>query len=133
MKIRTGFVTNSSSSSFTLILKIDRKNGKPLVWKGYGYEDSDRFGNKYRELNAAISPKKLARSSDTAALAEALKKAVTTIQRTENGDWEDVQVLDDTTKFIKDIKKFFIHHHLTNLYQKVLEIKCFQPLLSILY
>lgn len=105
MKIRTGFVTNSSSSSFTLILKIDRKNGKPLVWKGYGYEDSDRFGNKYRELNAAISPKKLARSSDTAALAEALKKAVTTIQRTENGDWEDVQVLDDTAKFIKDIKK----------------------------
>lgn len=106
MKIRTSFVTNSSSSSFTLTLRIERENAKPLTWTGYGYEDGDGFGNEYPELCAELSPKKLARSSDTAALAEVLKKAIGyTKWDKESGDEEFVQVLDDKTKFIKDIKK----------------------------
>lgn len=34
MKIRTDFVTNSSSSSFVLTLKFELANGEILAWEG---------------------------------------------------------------------------------------------------
>ncbi len=39
MKFRMDFVTNSSSSSFTLNLKVKLKNGEELVYWGYGNGD----------------------------------------------------------------------------------------------
>lgn len=43
MKIRTDFVTNSSSSSFTVSLEIKTKDGKKLI-KNYGNDDPE-FGS----------------------------------------------------------------------------------------
>ena len=66
MKIRTDFVTNSSSSSFTLNLRIELKNGKALEYEAEGYEE-DLY---YPQVYATLSPKELAECPEIEALVE---------------------------------------------------------------
>ena len=75
MKLRTDFVTNSSSSSFTLNLSIKLKDGKSLRYEALGYEEP--FGpGEYAEVYATLSPKELAGCSDIAALVDMLKDSI---------------------------------------------------------
>ena len=59
MKIRSDFVTNSSSSSFTLIIDVKLKNGNHISFVGDGASDGER--KNYFNGNAIVnvSPKEL--------------------------------------------------------------------------
>lgn len=74
MKIRTDFVTNSSSSSFVLVIRVSLKNGKVLKFRGES--GVGEYGEEYYELAAKASPAKLAESSSVQELIEALQASV---------------------------------------------------------
>lgn len=74
MKIRTDFVTNSSSSSFTLILSITMKDGNVISWEGTA--DDGEGGFDYVDLAATKSPRQLAHASSINELIQMLNTSI---------------------------------------------------------
>ncbi len=99
MKIRTDFVTNSSSSSFVLVVRIGLKNGKVLKFIG---DSGIGEGNEtYCRLSANENPCELGRSKDVHELIEKLKASIV---EEPFSDEEPEQVLDDSDSIIMELK-----------------------------
>ena len=97
MKIRSDFVTNSSSSSFMLVVRIGLKNGKVL--KFMGDSGVGEYEETYYKLAALKSPDMLGSSDSIEALIQALKESVVSEKRSGN-----VQVLTDEEPMIQGLR-----------------------------
>lgn len=101
MKFRTDFVTNSSSSSFVLVVRIGLKNGKVLEFQGRS--GVGEYGDdEYYQLTADKSPKELGRSKSIEELIDMLQASIV-----EDGVWRDNPrpALTGKHPIIKELKK----------------------------
>lgn len=100
MKFRTDFVTNSSSSSFVLVVRIGLKNGKVLKFKGES--GVGEYGEPYYEMVANTSPEELGRSQSIQELIDKLQNSII-----EDGVWKTnpKPVLTEKHPIIKELKK----------------------------
>lgn len=79
MKIRSDFVTNSSSSNFTLIISFALTNKKKVTFEARGGrpEDGGRLDYFDYEAHVTVSPKQLAAAKDIDELIALLNEGVT--------------------------------------------------------
>ena len=107
MKIRTDYVTNSSSSNFTLEICFELNNGKTIAFKGDG-GTGENGGTEFFDYDAVstVSPRQLGMAKDVEELILLLINGVI-----DEDEWEDVHYKifenpdSSAYKFIKRIKK----------------------------
>lgn len=101
MKIRSDFVTNSSSSSFTLEIMIEGVDGSVKRFEGEGYGDEEMVG-VFPRISSYLSPKEMGTSASLDQLLLLLYDDVIV----ENNDGEEEKLFDDQHFFIKSIREY---------------------------
>ena len=101
MKIRTDFVTNSSSSSFVLEIRIGLKNGEVLEFTGEG--TTGEWPAPYYDIEARKSPEELCKSGSIDGLIQALKDSV--VSQDEDDETHMIPVFNEDSNLIKGLRK----------------------------